>query len=392
MKVAFLEYEFDFKKQVSGGSDVLVRNMYNIMSEFCEVNSFRLLDYDNIIELIKELDTYDIVIHNFLKGTFNHNNDTLATILTSLKHAVTLYIDHDRYPVYQTFYKQKMKAKITHACDYILTYSSCMYEKYFNKDRILSIGNFFNYRSSYNVSNIPKTIDILYQARISSTKGTLDYYKFIETLNKGGSKLLNILIGFGGSPAEIEFKRLPGNTLHIWKDKNRVENNSDNTFLHVFPFQKDFNKIVANIASSKFAWNCYKMNTKKPENLLQDKGLEGAALESILYGAIPIFNGYQRDLIIEGKKLEDYNCCLFLDNNDYIKLAIDFVEYYNNYNKYHDNLKVLANIFSDKQKYVNTYKEMLEYRVTHKKQQTAIIQENTYKELLDKNKTYFKDI
>lgn len=384
MKIAFLEYAFDFNKQVSGGSDICVKNMYKLISEQHEVSSFKIIDEDNIDALIQKLDTFDLVIHNFLKGTFNHDDGILVRILTSLKHAVTLYIDHDRYPVYQTFYKQKMKAKVTHACDYILTYSRLMYEQYFEKNRILSINNYLNYRDIPWIDS-KRCIDFLYQARISTTKGTIDFYNFLDLLNKKQIKTSNVLVGFGGSPAEIGFKQLPGNILHIWKDKNRVQYNSDNTFLHVHPFQKDFNILISTLRASKFAWNCYRINTKKPENLTMDKGLEGAALESILCGTIPILNGHQRTLMIEDKKLEDYYCCLFLDDGNHEKLAQDYMTCLNNYDIYYNNLRYLASILSNTQKYRNNYNNIINYCIAAGKQQTAIIKESTYKELKEKN-------
>ena len=370
MRVAFLEYEFDFHNQIAGGADICVQNMYNLISENHTVEFFMIKDYlTNISALIEILDSFDIVIHNFLKGTFNHDDNILENILVSLKKAITLYIDHDRYPVYNVFYKQKKKAHVTHTCDYILTYNKFLYDNYFNSNRVLNIENYFNYR---NISLIKtnKMLNNIYQARISNTKGALLYYNFLEKLNKYNNKYINILIGFSGTPAEIGFKKLPGNILHIWKDKNRIEQNSENTFLHVYPFEKNQNLLVQNLRVSEFAWNAYNLNKKHSENLYTNKGFEGAAIESILCGAIPILNGHQRDLVIENKKLEDYNCCLFLDDNNIDKLADDYIHC--DKEKMQNNLSILAAILADKSKYINFFNNLINYCISNGKQSTGI--------------------
>lgn len=392
MIIGILEYSFDYEGSTSGGADICTRNMAQILAKDHEVRKFiitKALESGTMDDLVASLDECDVVIHSFLYGTYK--DEELLTCQALLKtKAITVYIEHDRYPYKTTFYDRPLKPKVMHCCDFIWALNTSELKKFIDSGRILELGNFYNYRDmSVNTSSRGiRTIDLLYQARVSPNKGVDLFYNFVEYVTQRDEYFQARLVGFSGSPAEIGLKQKPGCILQIWKDKDRVQYNSDRSFLRVLPFEKDPIVVERNLRQARYSWNCYYINTKYPMNSDINPSFEGAAIEAILAGAVPILNGHQRKHKIGNQTLEELGCFLFLDGEDYEKLYKDMLEFDKDYSKHMVVLEQIALALADIDNYVDFYNECLEYVTAHGKQRTLLIDENKFSELRNKKKTY----
>lgn len=392
MIIGILEYSFDYEGNTSGGADICTRNMAQILAKNHDVKKFIIakeLENGSMDDLVHKLNECDIVIHSFLYGTYK--DEELLTCQALLKtEAITVYIEHDRYPYKTTFYDRPLKPKVMHCCDYIWALNTSELGKYIDPSRILELGNFYNYRDmslGFNCRGLRQT-DLLYQARVSPNKGVDLFYNFAEYAGKQNLFFKSLLVGFSGSPAEIGLKQKPGCILNIWKDTSKVQYNSDEAFLRVLPFEKNPDTVAKNLRQARYSWNCYYVNTKYPMNSEINPSLEGAAIEAILCGAVPILNGLQRKMVINGSTLEDLGCCLFLDGEDYEKLYKDMLEYDSKWNENRVVLEQVALMLADIDNYVDFYNECLQYVLNGGKQKTLLIDENKFSELRNKKKTY----
>lgn len=392
MIIGILEYSFDYEGNTSGGADICTRNMARILAQSHIIKKIIIteeLKSGSMTDVINELNECDVVIHSFLYGTYKDEDLRICEALLATE-AITVYIEHDRYPYKTTFYDRPLKPKVMHCCDYIWALNTSELGKYIDPSRILELGNFYNYRDmshGFNCRGL-RNIDLLYQARVSPNKGVDLFYNFAEFVNKKDMFFTSRLVGFSGSPAEIGLKQKPGCILNIWKDTSRVQHNSDEAFLRVLPFEKDTAKVAQNLRQARYSWNCYYVNTKYPMNSEINPSFEGAAIEAILCGAVPILNGLQRKLVINGSTLEDLGCCLFLDGEDYEKLYADMQEYDAKWNENRVVLEQVALMLADIGNYEKFYDECLQYVVNGGKQKTLLIEENKFSELRNKKKTY----
>lgn len=115
--------------------------------------------------------------------------------------------------------------------------------------------------------------------------------------------------------------------------------------IDLYPFTADFGQMQKFYARSKFSvqlnasfYNNYKI-------IEEPWGIEGAALESIITGCVPILDIKSKDYVIDNCKLKDYKCCVFLDNTwSKEKVREELQKAVDNYDKLYENCLLFAKV------------------------------------------------
>jgi len=397
MKICCIEYNFD---AFNGGAATFTRETVKLFNKYSDTFDVDIVQYDPIekkCEVLEvkhiddvDIESYDIVMHGCV-NCVNRENDEILDLLVSLKNPRTVFFEHDRYPVQRVFWHQKKKARTAMACDYIITCHPFMYKEFVeDKSRILEYNTWLNYRDVTDVTEVKpfneREIDVLYQARIAPKKGSDGYLEFATTTKELGLYENYMMYGFTGMPAEISCKKHPSVFTRIHKDPNKLVYNTPKSFIELNKFVTTNEGVLDNFNNAKITWAAYKLGKQsKDVNVKMHKGWEGAQLEALAAGTILICNGLQRDLEICGKRLEEYGCFFFIDDNQ-MEPLIEEVKNANLEEMYQKLMEFRKILFNDKN-FVQGWADVLIPIYKGEKKETFIIEASTFKEYKENNST-----
>jgi hypothetical protein len=368
MKIAFLEY---YHKYRNTGDFNFVNAWFNLLGRRHKVDWVQLKDLDDYsIELGAktvyqvDINSYDIVIMNDLyESRKMYIKDCAFQLFLDYieKNVKTkkLYICHQRtFPKEQSqidFYNMSL---LVSKCDSVLTYVPEYFRTHKDVHKITFDLFYKPVEQKCELSSKGRPIDLKYFNNLVPWKNTKEFLDFAE-VNK---EQLSYIVMKGYYPEtslldKENFNNIIRNDERVIWGEYYDSGIRQKGFIWLYPRIEDRTRVFLEYIDSKFSWQY----TAPLDNSTMHEipwGLEGAALESILYGCIPILPKKSENYDVLGKPLKSYDCCVFIDNEkdtEQIKEAIS------RYNVLFENCRKFSDkLLKDSNRYINSISKVLQ--------------------------------
>lgn len=323
MKIAFLEYFWNIR---AGGEINFILGWKTLLEKKHKIDfiqySSKVISSD--VKHISKVDIndYDVVIVNSVYSSeieLEKNNAVLDFLYYCSKlNKPLLVINHTRYEQ-ESLYRLYIVNKLMNLSTVCMSYfaNNTFYaQDAFRPCYHLNLDYFYKPAELHTVlldKNLKK-YDLVWANNLVPAKHPEKFLDFVDDNKSLFPK--TAMLGYRDYTTDKYISEDNLNTK-IRNDKriNYLGRQNSIGYIDLYPFISDFGLMQKFYASSKFSvqlnasyYNDYKI-IEKPW------GLEGATLESLIAGCIPIVDSRSRDYIVKGKKLEDYNCCVFLDKD-----------------------------------------------------------------------------
>ena len=365
MKIAFLEYYHKYRNTgdwnfVSAWINLLRRRHLIDTVQMCDLDESTLEGTKTINQV--DINSYDLVIVNNLyesKKAYNRDG-AFGLFLSYLKSIKTqkLFICHERATHKEFAENEEYNIRqIACRCNHILTYIPDFFRSHASV-RHLDFDLFYKpiECSKEHLTNSleQRSIDLLYLNTLAPRKQPKAFLDFVEKTRD----IFDIIRFFGYYPGsginrhdETNYNNIIANDTRVLFDVPKVE-----------PLVKldygitDREEVAKTYADSVFSWQ---WTEPTDEGICKEQpwGLEGAALESLMYSCVPILPKSTENYIVLGRPLKDYNCCVFIEGPFDIEPIKEAVK--NKDILMRECRKFSDNILQDSNRYINNISEYL---------------------------------
>lgn len=360
MKIAFLEY---YHKYRNTGDFNFMNAWYKLLSKRHKVDWVQIADLDDDQGLdaktIHQVDllSYDAYVtcdlyesrKKYLADKLSYKLPLLLENLTA-EGKNTIFMCHQRtFPNDQDSTTFDRMTQLAMKCSRIFAYVPEHFKDLgIPVERITAKMFYKPIENKELYSHLRTPIDLLFINNLCTWKNPL---QFLDLCEKVKDSL----------PEQHMYGYYRGIDPNDKENYNNVIRNDDRVFY--YPINTDKVKLFDRIESrkevcelyylSKFSWQWTKpIDGSECE---EPWGLEGSALESILYGCVPILPKSSENYIVGGRELKQYECCVFLEDMEHLEPLYEAIE---NYQKYYNRLSLIQEFLKNERGYLDhiTYK------------------------------------
>ena len=372
MKIAFLEY---YQKERNTGDFNFMKAWYDLLNrrhrvdwvQVCDIDEDTIIDAKTIHQV--DINSYDLVIvcdlYESRKRYLKEN--TFYGFLDYLKSSVMVkkvFMCHQRtFPAEQNNTDFIRMQELAEVCDIVLTYTPGFFEQRISKyrknpDLVFKITFDLFYKPLETKRTfLNRPIDLVYLNNLVPWKNPVDFLDLYSELKSQYKLFKTSMYGYypGLNPKDMT------NYNNVIRNDERVSycngTGSSNGKIELHNRIETRQNIGYVYGQSKFSWQ-FTAPRVKVLDYEKPWGLEGSALESIMYGCIPIVPKLSKNYFVYDKPLVDYNCCVFIDGPKDIQSIIDAQL---NYNVLYENCRKFTDkLLLDSNRYINNITKILQ--------------------------------